>query len=468
MPVPSLLSLTNIPDGARAVAADERNNFAAIQSALNTIIGYLGSASDGDVLTWDQATTSWKHKAGAPTFNIKDYGALGSPANDQPAIQAALDAAGSITGSHVIVPPNAVGWLINTPLNIPDGVTLRGVGPAGSRIFANDGFVGTAMVKNKLADGTQEFAWVKDLELHARGVAAKCLLFDTIFVNSGIDNVLATNATSHGIHITTSVGAAGPIFLRDVWTKQHGGDLLRVENQMRGVWMQNITAEYPASGQPSVRIISSGGTSQTHYILGLHLENFAIGVTGSGVLLDNVIGALIEVINVAGTAATAYSDIVKLQNACAGIEINRICGYSGLATNVVVDPDNSVTLATAGRGNFLPGYRTPDFGPYPSQVQTLTYSASISTDVERGTTAKITATNGTAFTINAPTNPRTGEELTYDITNSSGGAMGAITWNAVFKLAGAFTNPANTKRRTITFYYDGSSWVEKTRASADI
>lgn len=46
--------------------------------------------------------------------------------------------------------------------------------------------------------------------------------------------------------------------------------------------------------------------------------------------------------------------------------------------------------------------------------------------------------------------------------------MGAITWNAVYKLAGAFTNPADTKRRTITFGYDGTNWVEQSRAAADI
>lgn len=98
----------------------------------------------------------------------------------------------------------------------------------------------------------------------------------------------------------------------------------------------------------------------------------------------------------------------------------------------------------------------------------LTYSASITPDASAGKRQKITATNTTAYTINAPTNAYRGAELTFDILNSSGGSMGAITWNAVFKLAGAFTNPADTKRRTITFYYDGTNWVELNRAAADI
>lgn len=99
----------------------------------------------------------------------------------------------------------------------------------------------------------------------------------------------------------------------------------------------------------------------------------------------------------------------------------------------------------------------------------LTYSTTIATDASLADVYTITATNGTAFTISNPTNPYTGKFITYDILNSSGGSMGAITWGANFKLAGGtFTNPANTKRRTIVFRYDGTSWIEDRRASGDL
>lgn len=100
-----------------------------------------------------------------------------------------------------------------------------------------------------------------------------------------------------------------------------------------------------------------------------------------------------------------------------------------------------------------------------------TYSASITPNAARANWHTITATNGTAFTINAPTAPPAStqtESLTIEILNSSGGALGTITWNAVFVLVGgAFTNPANTKKRFITFWWNGSSWIEAYRASAD-
>lgn len=100
----------------------------------------------------------------------------------------------------------------------------------------------------------------------------------------------------------------------------------------------------------------------------------------------------------------------------------------------------------------------------------LTYSAAISVDCLLGNYFKVTVTNGTAFQFNNPSGYQTGQELTFDIKNSSGGAMGAITWGARYALAGAFVNPANGKRRTITFYYDidDDRFVEKSRAAADI
>jgi hypothetical protein len=106
---------------------------------------------------------------------------------------------------------------------------------------------------------------------------------------------------------------------------------------------------------------------------------------------------------------------------------------------------------------------------FPGDVSTLTYSASITPDAGAGMVWKIVATDTSAFTINAPSNPDVGAVRTFDIKNSSGGTQGTITWNAVFLLAGAaFTNAGNGKRRTITFYYDGTNWVELNRASGDL
>lgn len=96
------------------------------------------------------------------------------------------------------------------------------------------------------------------------------------------------------------------------------------------------------------------------------------------------------------------------------------------------------------------------------------YGASITVDAALGETFVITATNNSNFTINTPTNATTNKIMRVTIKNTSGGALGTATWGGGYKLAGAWTQPANAKNRTITFYYNGSNWAEVSRSAADV
>jgi hypothetical protein len=98
-------------------------------------------------------------------------------------------------------------------------------------------------------------------------------------------------------------------------------------------------------------------------------------------------------------------------------------------------------------------------GSWATNIAVITYSASMTPDSSLGSIQTITATNATAFTINAPTNPLTGREMSIRVINTSGGALGGATWNGVFKMA-AWVQPASATSTTITFYYDGTSWYE--------
>lgn len=97
---------------------------------------------------------------------------------------------------------------------------------------------------------------------------------------------------------------------------------------------------------------------------------------------------------------------------------------------------------------------------------TATYASNVSTDSLAADLYQVTVTDTNNFTIDSPDNPQEGHVLTFMIYNNSGGAMGTITWSG-FKLSGAFTNPANTKIRMITFVRRGSDWREITRTAAD-
>jgi len=99
----------------------------------------------------------------------------------------------------------------------------------------------------------------------------------------------------------------------------------------------------------------------------------------------------------------------------------------------------------------------------------LTYSASIAIDARASTYFRLIVTNGSAFTFQNPTFLAPGQPLFLDILNSSGGAMGAITWGSFFQRDASWANPANTKRRVIGFTAVSiSSLVQVAPATGDM
>lgn len=105
-----------------------------------------------------------------------------------------------------------------------------------------------------------------------------------------------------------------------------------------------------------------------------------------------------------------------------------------------------------------------------------TYGTTISIEPNRGDFINIVATNGTAFTISNPTLRGSawpsyaytgGAEITICIKNTSGAALGAITWDTKYKMT-AWTSPATGYNRSIVFKFDGTNWIEVYRSSADI
>lgn len=81
---------------------------------------------------------------------------------------------------------------------------------------------------------------------------------------------------------------------------------------------------------------------------------------------------------------------------------------------------------------------------------------------------RITYTTNAISTVNPPTTAVDGRRIAVWVINTSGGAMGVITWGTGFKLGGAFTNPANGTRRIIEFECDGTNWYEFNRSAADV
>ena len=102
-----------------------------------------------------------------------------------------------------------------------------------------------------------------------------------------------------------------------------------------------------------------------------------------------------------------------------------------------------------------------------SFVNVLAYSGTVSPDMGVADRQYVAVTDAGNFIIAAPANPTAYQTMYLTISNQSGGAMGVITWNAIYKL-GAFTKPATGFQRTISFFYDGANWLETFRSSNDV
>jgi hypothetical protein len=106
-------------------------------------------------------------------------------------------------------------------------------------------------------------------------------------------------------------------------------------------------------------------------------------------------------------------------------------------------------------------------GAFTSGRVSPTFGATVSFDAIRGNAFYVNATTGDAFTIAAPANPTAGQRIAVQIRNTSGGALGAVTWDPVFKMA-AWTSPATGYARSVDFLYDGANWIEVGRTPADV
>ncbi len=141
--------------------------------------------------------------------------------------------------------------------------------------------------------------------------------------------------------------------------------------------------------------------------------------------------------------------------------------HSAVYTNVRYEYNDTVNITD---GILLTGAATISNG-----VQSPAFSSPIAIDAAAGLDVIINASTGSAFTISSPTNgsagtlPRANDQLTITIKNTSGGALGAVTWGAAYKMA-SWTSPANGSQRSITFIWNFAAgfWYEISRTPADV
>jgi hypothetical protein len=284
------------------------------------------------------------------------------------------------------------------------------------------------------------------------------------------------------------------------------GQLFSITNSMVG----SIFSVNDISGIPSIEVLDTGVVRLAQFG-----GNVGIGIAAPTAKLD-VLGNT----NLSGTVTTSGLLTSLVASASAAIQLqtgariylstlhylqsdnNAIYSYAGMAASsfmansagpanfkgqsldgaaaVGVKIGNANSLITSGakiasfyNDNFVTekAYISKDGVAITRAVgdttTTITYSASMTPDASLGGFQTIVVNTAVAFTINAPTNGITGQYLAISMANTSGGVLGAATWNAAYKMS-AWTNPATGFNRTITFRYNGTNWVEVSRTPADV
>lgn len=196
------------------------------------------------------------------------------------------------------------------------------------------------------------------------------------------------------------------------------------------------------------------------------------GIALAGGSNSQVIGNWIR--NPGSSTSNAYSGIRVTDQANSIIALNRIYddrGGSAMMRSGIRELNNSTNatyianrttgpvsfdyeLATASTSQFIEGRR--------QTTVTVSGATTVATDISTTRLRKVDVTTTSAFTMGEPTNEFTSASVTYVIYNNSGGSLGTITWDPVFKLAGSWTSPANGQSKAITFVYEGTSWIEST------
>ena len=183
------------------------------------------------------------------------------------------------------------------------------------------------------------------------------------------------------------------------------------------------------TGNLNSTAIYFGGTSEGAHIHGNYIASHDKGIDLNGLVNNfsihsNSFASMnTEVFNV-GTSKVGYYDLVNLQ------------------------------ITAGGKG-------------YRSNTLTVSSTASKDIDITLSNVVVILVTTSDNFTINNPTGTTVQADLSIKISNTSGGAMGTITWDTSYRMA-SWTNPANATSRTIDFAFNGSIWVEKSRTTSDI
>jgi hypothetical protein len=190
--------------------------------------------------------------------------------------------------------------------------------------------------------------------------------------------------------------------------------------------------------------------------------------------LNNCAGFLIENNRIGyepdhdGMAEMTQGNAVQIGAHCTNVicQNNYVAGIHGDSVAYY-----NVTRNDA-RGNRIqsPGGIVTSHGSWEGSTvarRRVSFAPSITIDATGSEQFDITATSGADFAINAPINPVINKTITVTVCNASGGKLGQVVWNPIFKMS-PWTNPADGYNRSIMFRFNEAHWVQVVQGGADV
>ena len=209
----------------------------------------------------------------------------------------------------------------------------------------------------------------------------------------------------------------------------------------------------------------------TNALRGLRIRNNVIGLQGTpsdaqvittGINLRGAGGITAPLVesNVLAMAApgTLTTGITIASTVTGAVLVNNV--INGAGTDVSDSGTATTQLNSSGIWKFGSGVVWKRVTP--------TYAGTTAINAALGNLFVITGTNNSAITVGNPSNAQTGQYIRIRVRNTSGGALGVWTFDTLYKLGAAWTQPATGFSRSIDFEYDGTNWVEANRAAADV
>lgn len=424
----------------------------------------------------------------ANVFNIVNEGAStsGTAAANTTAIRSALTKASTTSNGIVDVPPGIFSY--DGALTVPAGVTLSGRGPGSVLRCVNVTADLTTGEKSAVTIGRGLNARVRDLKLDGASTCETGIEIsgagDGQVFGVGVRDVEITGFTVAGVKIR---GGYRLVFDRcdihangkGVWIPGTGLYLAALgQFDFRSCWIRDNTAEgfYAQAGAP---YFFRGGNVENNGTYGFRFDPSAsgqiiapVGVFGVHIEANGTLGLLahdftqgIACVGCNFVASAIQPKAWQLDGGGGGNHYfagNTQQGHGTVSSDATT---NSLILPGKILSESYPTRGASPRGP----LNVIAYSASMTPDGSLGENFQTTANNGTAFTINNPTNVASGQVLRIQIRNSSAGALGVATWGTKYKLAGAWVQPAAFNNRSIQFVYDAANdlYYESSRTAAD-